>query len=107
MYIWEITKDMLHTPQLAQMGIKSSVGTKGPYRYAEKKAHLESLSMDDVEQIPFRLFDDDGNLYYEGILTIWKDALAEQLFAPLYDFGLPNAGCTRIDLFENGKWSPL
>jgi hypothetical protein len=37
----------------------------------------------------FRMFDDDGNLYYEGKSN-------EQSFAPLDRFGSPNAGATEI-----------
>ena len=35
----------------------------------------------------FRMYDDDGNLYYEGVCT-------ELEFDPLDDYGMPNAGCT-------------
>ena len=49
--------------------------------------------------IPFKLYDDDGELYYEGEMNEHCDD-----FAPLDNFGMPNAGCTRIDVFENGQW---
>lgn len=38
----------------------------------------------------FHLHDDDGEIYYAG----W--ARPEADFAPLDDFGMPNAGCTEI-----------
>lgn len=37
----------------------------------------------------FRMFDDDGVLYYEGEMNEFCDGLE-----PLTDFGMPNAGCT-------------
>lgn len=43
--------------------------------------------------------DGDGNIVYRGRITGRYDG-----FEPLYDFGIPNAGCTEIWYFENGKW---
>ena len=41
----------------------------------------------------FEMFDDDGELYYTG--TIYGEYDGSE---PLEDFGMPNAGCTRIDI---------
>ncbi len=49
----------------------------------------------------FRMFDDDGELYYVG----FSDDSSS--FEPLDDFGMPNAGCTEIQYLENGKWETL
>jgi hypothetical protein len=51
----------------------------------------------------FRMYDDDGELYYAG--TIWGDYDG---FEPLDDFGMPNAGCTSIR-YQNkeGEWEVL
>lgn len=43
----------------------------------------------------FQMFDDDGELYYEGFL------LGGTGLEPLDDFGMPNAGCTEIKI--NGE----
>lgn len=51
--------------------------------------------------IPFRLYDDDDELYYEGL---GSDSSS---FQPLDLFGMPNDGCTRLDYFENNKWETL
>lgn len=51
----------------------------------------------------FRLYDDDGELYYEGRFLMTDDHTG---FEPL-DWGANNAGCTEIKLFENGKWATL
>ena len=55
--------------------------------------------------IDFRLLDDDGTLYYEGIAdkTVYD---TEEGFEPLDEFGI-GAGCTEIQYFENGKWETL
>jgi hypothetical protein len=41
----------------------------------------------------FKLYDDDGELYYVGRIVGDFEG-----FEPLDDFGTPNAGCTRIDI---------
>lgn len=52
----------------------------------------------------FRMKDDDGNVYYEGICT---DSESEDAFRPLDEFGEPNAGCTSIQYKRNGVWETL
>lgn len=52
----------------------------------------------------FRLLDDDGQVYYEGYSN---DKDSEKAFMPLDNFGMPNAGCTEIQYWENGKWETL
>jgi hypothetical protein len=55
---------------------------------------------------PFKMFDDDDNLYYSGFLFGDKDS--EYGFKPLDDFGTSNAGCTYIQYKnEDGKWETL
>jgi hypothetical protein len=55
----------------------------------------------------FRMFDDDGELYFSGRLLFGTDADGEVEFAPLDDFGTPGAGCTEIRYLEAGKWVTL
>jgi len=49
----------------------------------------------------FRLLDDDGEIYYEGLSDNDSD------FSPLDDFGEPDAGCTEIQYFNAGIWEVL
>ena len=49
----------------------------------------------------FRLYDDDGELYYEGLSD---DADSDNVSDPLDDFGKGYAGCTDISYLKNGKW---
>jgi len=83
-----------------------------PYRWVITTDHLEAADHDydatgkqgpsnanpeltaDPQQ--FQMFDDDGELYYSGILYGLADG-----FEPLDDFGTPNAGCTIIKI--NGE----
>jgi len=63
----------------------------------------------------FRLLDDDGEIYYDGVSD---DSESERAFDPLDDYGTPNAGCTGIQYLRNrpghppslpcyGKWETL
>lgn len=84
-YNWTITRDHLDG---------SETGLTGP---ANKSRHT-------ANEAHFRMFDDDKKLYYSG--TIWGDY---EGFEPLYDFGMPNAGCTAIQ-YQNektGEWEWL
>ncbi len=50
----------------------------------------------------FRMGDDDRNLYYTGYMS--DNCVGTE---PLDDFGMPNDGCTWIEMFENGEWVPV
>lgn len=50
--------------------------------------------------IPFRLLDDDDEVYFEGLCS------NSSSFAPLDYFGSAY-GCTDIQYFENEKWESL
>lgn len=53
----------------------------------------------------FRMLDADGALYYQGFYLGPDD---ERMFAPLDDYGLPNAGATVIEYrTESGGWEAL
>jgi len=54
----------------------------------------------DKHKYPFRLYDDDGELCYEG-LSAENDS-----FEPL-DEEQPNSGVTEIHYLNNGKWEQL
>jgi|TARA_R110002167_G_scaffold44594_1_gene134034 hypothetical protein len=81
-YNWIITKDYISN------GRES--GLTGPHN---KSRHTANESN-------FRMYDDNDELYYAGI--IWGDYDG---FEPLDDFGMPNAGCMSIE-YENkeGEW---
>jgi hypothetical protein len=101
-YGWVITKDHINN---------ESVGVYGP----------RDCPFADAEEIKkkgkrFRMFDDDGNLYYEGrFLELPEDQKTPDHefvngFEPLEDYGTPNAGCTSIQYWESGKgggWKTL
>lgn len=57
----------------------------------------------------FRMLDDDGELYYTGrIITPAGEEEGLMDFAPLDDFGKPNAGATEIHYQRaDGSWYEL
>lgn len=91
---WIITRDYIHKPDPNYPDEKSAVGVASRY-------------YEDGEDLPhkFRMLDDDGHVYYHGKCSSCDD---EHAFAPLEDFGTPNAGCTEIQ-YKNakGEWETL
>ncbi len=92
-YGWIITHDLLPPDD------PTAAGTIGP----------STASDEDVAQLrvgkglAFKLIDDDGIVYYHGRLL----GQTVSGFEPLDDFGTPNAGCTSIEYFAEGRWRPL
>lgn len=60
---------------------------------------------DNTCTVKFRLYDDDGILYYEGRMNDWE--WENNPFGPLDDYGMPNSGCTELRYKKEGKWETL
>ena len=84
-YHWTITKDHIMDPEHD----RDEAGIVGPccatFTAEQIAEHPKALE--------FRLYDDDGELYYTGF---YLGPDYETQFAPLDDFGMPNSGCTSI-----------
>lgn len=71
---------------------------------------LGDLSPGEIRKHPeaceFRMYDDDDNLYYEGMYVGPDD---HNMFSPLDDFGEPNAGCVVIEYWHKASqnWEML
>lgn len=85
--MWTITNDLIDDGK--------NVGTAS-VNYDETKAALLRHR--------FRLLDDDGEVYYEGLS---EDCNSQRAFAPLDDFGKGYAGCTEIQYLTDGGWRQL
>lgn len=88
-YHWVITQDLI---------TQDDVGVFGP-----SGATLTAEQIREHPQaVDFQLRDPDGEVYYHGRYVGPDD---ETLFAPLDDFGMPNAGCVDIG-YRNalGAW---
>lgn len=92
---WTITKDHVAFPDATPGTNANAVGVWGPSNASLKADEILSHT----DKVPFTMYDDDGNLYYEGYMVVGTDELAEH--RPLEDFGRPNAGATKIHV--NGK----
>lgn len=72
---------------------------------AGKKVGTSSCNFDESKSAllkhRFRLVDDDGEIYYEGLSD---DCDSQSAFAPLDDFGEGYAGCTEINYFDGQSW---
>ena len=100
---WTITID-----RMAEAGAKpatnaNAAGLTGPESATMTPAEI----LADPRSLKFRMRDDGGTLYYEGACYL-PEGLTEDAFAPLDDFGEPNAGATAIE-YENleGVWETL
>ena len=97
---WTITVDHLALKELE--GERSPPGTNGNAvgmvgPRGAKMTHQEICQHPKRQR--FQMYDDDKVLYYTGFLV------GSDLFAPLDDFGEPNAGCTSIRVQdEHGRF---
>ncbi len=100
-YGWIITVDTLVESEqlLAKPTNLNAHGMIGPGRIGRD----DERRLRDGKGLRFRMLDDDGTVYYEGRI-VGQRATG---FEPLDDFGTPNAGCTSIEFFALGRWSPL
>ena len=85
--MWTITNDLVDDGK--------KVGTASRNYDEAKAASLKHR---------FRLLDDDGEIYYEGLSN---DCDSQRAFAPLDDFGKGYAGCTEIHYFTGDVWRQL
>ena len=97
-YAWKITKD-----HLARTPDEDEAGTSGPGNASEHHMNL----LKDGEGEVFKMYDDDGELYYTGRLVFDDDmeGTEEACYGPLSDFGMPNAGCTEIRYPRKPEWN--
>lgn len=100
-YGWMITKDFIATDH-----DEINVGRTGP-----RDIPLEfELALAKGHGVSFKLYDDDGEKFYEGRYYSVEDAAAEDetAFGPLDDFGRPNDGAVTISYRRaNGRFEIL
>lgn len=94
-YKWQIIKDLL-----------TMESDKLPELVSGPRNCLDNVEMPDK----FRMLDDDGVVYYEGICNCLSNNHPDvNGFEPLDDFGEPNAGCTSIEYWNEATegWEML
>jgi len=87
-YAWIIDKDHLAEGEYDEKGI---VGPRDA-RAADKAALTAAYE----NHYQFRMYDDDGELYYTGTMFCDGEPDEEACYGPLGDFGMPNAGAVLI-----------
>lgn len=97
-YAWIITRDHL-AEEFGDM--ENEVGITGPRAAPDDLLALVKADQGHV----FYLYDDDGIKYYTGRLITSGDMDDEDhCYAPLRDFGMPNAGCTEVRWHGHKEW---
>lgn len=112
---WIIAKDHINkgAQEVSRVGVGSwkkatreswSPGStkRSDFTLEQRAAFAQSLPYE------FQLYDDDGELYYEGKCGDITDAPEHLAFAPL-DYGMADAGCTTLKYRKAGvgKWEVL
>lgn len=82
--------------------------------YEGKQFHIEAMAdwwgwgdspavtdLQGVDKPQFRLYDDDGELYYEGWLYNDDQCVVQQF---VLEWAKANDGCTTIKVKKDGKW---
>jgi hypothetical protein len=93
---WIITRDHLEE--------QGSEYNRTGHRYGSTRGQSDPWTdeRDKDNALAFRLYDDDGELYYEGLVT--DDEFCEGQLA-CRDWGMYDAGCTRIEVKREGRWT--
>lgn len=97
-YAWRIDKDYIPEDDCPEGYNPNAPGVTGP---RDAPANL-LIDLDAGFGEKFRLYDDDGELYYAGRIVGDYDG-----FEPLDDFGEPNAGAVDIRYRKGGGWGSI
>jgi hypothetical protein len=96
---WVITQDHIADTSEPEGSNCNAKGIAGPRTY---EGPMDTTAL----PIPFKLYDDDGELYYTGRMNeAAMDEFGES--DPLHCFGLPNAGAVTLKYREEGVWKVL
>lgn len=111
-YAWVITKDHIADENAKCPSNNHAVGMIGP-RHSDfwrdvKDEECAAKVRNHKWKRKFKMYDDDGELYYEGYFVDGNDEDATGL-EPLDDFGTPNAGAVEIHYVDQdtGKWESI
>lgn len=102
-HAWIITKDLIADEDAPEGTNLNAVGLAGPSTAPDHL--LDALSAGQGKE--FKMYDDDGELYYvgKGIADEGDEGFEAFCYAPLGDFGMPNAGCTLIKWTNHPEWN--
>ena len=116
-YGWLITHDSIAEEDETAPSNSNAKGMTGPRNIGQDHAEtLRSVASAGYSKYQgesvrkFKIYDDDGELYYTGLYIGPDDGdLGDDAFGPLDDFGMPNAGATEIRYLnrETGEYETL
>lgn len=90
----------VRTLKREMQALRNRYNTLGENRHQVGKGYGALLE----KEVPFRLYDDDGVLYFEGVISKdWLEGSADHAFAPL-DWATAEYGCTEMKYKNNGRW---
>lgn len=96
LYGWIIDHDHLTDHLEPEETWGNARGLMGPGHPQIPDEIIEKLQTG--EGTKFRMLDDDGNAYYYGrLVDLNANDAFDNSFAPMDDFGNPNAGCVTIE----------
>lgn len=103
MYAWIIDTDHIASTDEPEGTNCNAKGLMGPR--AADKTLIEALKAG--KGLQFKMYDDDGELYYTGRGIADKDDQESEDFCygPLGDFGTPNAGAVLIKWTNHPEWN--
>lgn len=118
-YSWMIVVDHLFDADAGDhaSSTDNEAGTYGPRQAPNdlidaldrrsSSAGRRTLKAQGIRTAAFKMLDDDGELYYTGVLAYRTSVEGEEhvVAGPLTDFGMPNAGCTSIEYTRHPEWA--
>lgn len=104
---WAITRDHLEPDgsPCARAGYGQTDGQEGSSHHVEVTTGLEASAV--VDPVPFRCLDDDGEVYYSGVIArAWLEGDESRAFGPL-NFAQADAGAVTMQYREGSAWRTL
>ena len=109
-YAWIIDRDHLADDFGDEKGVIGPRGANVGPDYGTFEENKAELSRNYQHHHQFRMYDDDGELYYTGTLY-WngyanypENEEIDFAYSPLDDFGMPNAGAVLIKYTGKPQW---
>lgn len=108
---WVITKDHIEAGRVGYgQGVRDEADTLESFnRVIGRTVYMATdlQARDVASPVTFRLLDDDGEVYYEGVIAReWLDGDESRAFAPLR-FAMTDAGATELQYRQGAAWRTL
>ena len=96
-YAWMVNYDHLEHERICVIG---------PHNATQAQQEILMHPRTNADKLAkFRIYDDDGELYFSGYFL--GDSESEYAFGPLDDYGMPDSGATEIRYLRGEEWETL